>query len=558
MKLSFLALGLVSIAHAQLPTSPVLIEVATYGFSNHPVADILTQLRKETQLEFRPDPRIANRTLTAFSKDQTRRDFLTHIAQALEAEWIADGETIRLRPLAAVIAREKADWGDPQARSRAELLKRIQVLTREANRPLAELHAEFESTFTRLQVLRAEKPPGWSDEYQRLSVRMDEILRPFAARQLLRQALLNAPTNWGPVIDGRRVSFLVPKGTEPGSHYFSFFGDATRGELWFEDTYGKIPILTDEPVVREFKPEPSTFRPTYVGPELTWRVNSDAQVLAQVHKSFGLNVYMEGGRSTQWSRILQNTSVSKTFSFLNSFKVETPNSLIFENRTKQWHRQADPAQPIVKAVEAAGPNDMRSVVALAQSYRGPLLAANSEQFGADFNWRSLAGDHAFFDFFAQLNPSQFARITSGKALSLSELNPSATALANHLLFRPPSDQSSYPLWMQPLLQNPNETKDLYVYFERYASPQWRSITPDGKTVEGGINDGAETAFPDVAGVHREPFFRYEMNLYVGYEFARSVRHQVVLESRIPPPAPKPDPNAKPPEHHEGHGPGDVD
>jgi hypothetical protein len=201
---------------------------------------------------------------------------------------------------------------------------------------------------------------------------------------------------------------------------------------------------------------------------------------------------------------------------------------------------------------------MRSVVSLAQSYRGPLLVANSEQFGADFNWRSLAGNYAFFDFFAQLNPSQFARLTSGKALSLSELSPSASALGIHLLFRRPPDQSSHPLWIQPLLQNPNETRDLYVYFERYATPQWRSITPEGKTVEGGINDGAEAAFPGVVGVHREQFFRYELNLYVGYEFTRSVRHQVILESLIPPPAPKPDPNAKPPEHHEGHGPGDVD
>lgn len=549
-------------AHAQLPASKELDVKANYIFRMAALPEVLTQIRKETNCELRPDPRLLNRRVTAFVTDQTRRDFLVRLARALDCEWVTSDGTTHLRPNPEIEKKERqANWA-VQAKNNQELLGRIQTLVREAKRPRALIIQEFENSLNEQRRLTEVKPEGWSDVYQKLNQRLDEVLRPFAMRISLQDALNQSPnlssSDWQAILNGRRMMWFIPRSNLPGQQYVGFFGDPTRGRLYYLDEFGTVPIASADdielPDQDELPDVSAKHSSRFTGKDELWNdpgTPGDVDVLERFHRFFQFDCVMEGVRSTEMYALLRGTLVSKSFEVLSE-KRKTDlhidgDWLVYKSPSTPWHRQADPDEKRFKKLELGSVFDLHSLVDFASSLRGSSIAADPQQIRAEINWQVLAQNLPLCDFLASLTPAQFGMITSGRAIGFSELSSWARQMADVLLMKGPGAQP----W---LTQTKGKEEELYFYFERYGRPMWQSTNGQGKSVIGGVNDGAEKVFPNDENVSRTTFYRYELNFYFGYEFARSVRHQIVLDSKIQPPIPKNDPNAAPPEHHEGHGP----
>jgi len=227
--LASLVAHLLAVSGADL-SAPELKASAGYEFRLKPVPQVLSQLRKETGLEIKVDPRLADRRLTALVTDQPRREFMTRMAEVLGAQWVG----LRLTQREDVALYEKNVVGKNLAASKKLLLADFLALIKESDRSFSSIRDEISRTEKVINDLRRDRPSGWGDQFTAGQRRIDKLKafeRSPGLYSFMRLARDWPETTWHQMVAGKRFGAWLAQEGLAGGKWFWIVGDPAQGFL---------------------------------------------------------------------------------------------------------------------------------------------------------------------------------------------------------------------------------------------------------------------------------------------------------------------------------------
>ncbi|MBL8061341.1 MAG: hypothetical protein JNK63_11605 [Chthonomonas sp.] len=543
--------------------APELKLSAGYEFRMTPVPVVFAQLRKETGLEISLDPKLSKRRITALVTNQPRNQFMLRMADVLGAKWMG----LRMVQRDELAKFDKDVIEKNLAASKKLMLADLFAMQKESDRPYSEILNEHKLTEQAMSDLRRDRPEGWGDRFTKLSRRV-QVLSPFAYAPSLYGFLrvtrdLPAAT-WQQMVEGRRISAWVPQEGLAGGKWETLFGDPTSGNAYFSgrphtpviDAFDwpkterprSLPLGFGTSITREFKAKDESWRTYPLQP-------GDLDVLERVHRDFGVDVVMEGLLTRD---LYYRLSPSTTRDALNGLTKIARAGHEEMRLDGDWITYVPPRAEVKRLyqfdpdvlamVEKSGANELAPLVKLMGSVTGPAFL-DFLYHRAEVSILPLLDSIELFDFLGMLTPAQLNEVARGRAISYTALSPMAKNLFREFAVTGEKSSKGSAELDKDLLLDPFGWDKMYFYFERFMEPSFRRPIGDGKTITGNVNDGVAQS----AG--QKPTYFVELNFYFGVNFATSMKRSVRMETLVPPPLNKPDPNAKPPVNHEGHGPG---
>lgn len=542
--------------------APELKLSAGYEFRMTPLPAVFAQLRKETGLEISLDPKLSKRRLTAFVTNQPRNQFMLRMAEVLGARWT--GLRMVQREELAKFERDVIEKN--LAASNKLMLAELLAMQKESDRPYAEILNELIRTEQTIGDLRRDRPEGWGDRFTKLS-RRAEVLRPFKDAPnfygYLRVTRDWPASTWQQAVEGKRFSAWIPQEGLAGGTWVSLFGDPRDGNVYFADrSHAPVIDAFDWPKIERPRVLTQGFgagiKREFRAKDASWRTYpfqpGDIDILERVHKDFGVDVVMEGLLTRGLYYRLQQSTTKEALEGLTKIARSGAEEIRLDGdwityvpTDSELRRLYDCNPDLLAAVEKTGANELQPLVQFIRNIEAPAFNRFLYQ-RAEVSLLSIFDSIALFDFLAMLTPSQFSEVSKGRAISYTALAPMAKNLFREFAMTGSRSSKSSVDMDKSLLLDPSSWDKMYFYFERYMEPSFRRDVGDGKTIKGNVNDG-------VGQGGEKPTYQVELNFYFGVDFATSAKRTVTMETFVPPPPNKPDPNAKPPVNHEGHGPG---
>ena len=556
--LASLVAHLLAVSGADL-SAPELKASAGYEFRLKPVPQVLSQLRKETGLEIKVDPRLADRRLTALVTDQPRREFMTRMAEVLGAQWVG----LRLTQREDVALYEKNVVGKNLAASKKLLLADFLALIKESDRSFSSIRDEISRTEKVINDLRRDRPSGWGDQFTAGQRRIDKLKafeRSPGLYSFMRLARNWPETTWHQMVAGKRFGAWLAQEGLAGGKWFWIVGDPVSGRVSTSDSGAEgaidsfdwpdessirvLPAGPGKGITREFRGRDGSWRDIPFSP-------GDLDVLETAHRELGIDTVSEGLLTRGLSNDLASQPIKNVLSGLTELARRNAAELRLEGNWITYVPKAAAIErltscdiDLLQAVERGGANDLPSLVKFITDMNG-MTRSRYRNFRVQAELGQLIDDVELFDFLSMLTANQLADASRGKAIPYVALSPMAKNLFRQFAVEGLRSSRSAP----EFAQSPAAWDSMYFYLERYLQSIFSREVGQGKTIRGGINDGVlQGATPDRSA------YQVELNFFFGVDFANSAKRTTKMGTMIPPPY-KADPNAKPPEHHEGHGPG---
>lgn len=540
-------------------SAPELKASAGYEFRLKPVHQVLAQLRRETGLEITVDPRLADRRLTALVTNQPRREFMTRMAEVLGAQWVG----LRLTQREDLAQYEKNVVSKNLAASKKLLLADFLALFKESDRSFSAIRDEISRTEQVINDLRRDRPSGWGDRFTAAQRRIDKLKafeRSPGLYSFLRLARDWPEATWQQMVAGKRFGAWLAQEGPAGGKWFWIVGDPVRGRILTSDSGAEgaidsfdwpdespirvLPVGPGKGIAREFRGRDGSWRDIPFSP-------GDLDVLDTVHRELGIDTISEGLLTRGLSTDLASQPIKNVLTGLTELAKRNAAELRLEGNWITYVPRATAIErltscdiELLQAVERGGANDLPSLVKFIADMNG-MTRSRFRNFRVQADLGQLINDVELFDFLSMLTAGQLDDASRGKAIPYVALNQMAKNLFRQFAVEGLRSSTSAP----DFAQSPAAWTSMYFYLERYLQPMFSREVGQGKTIRGGINDGVlQGANPD------RPAYQVELNFFFGVDFANSSKRTTKMGTMMPPPY-KADPNAKPPEHHEGHGPG---